>query len=438
MIIICLFGSLVGCQQSLSESESKQITDAYILDFTENDFDAMISDYEMTALVEQSVTAELFEQVWYQELLVTCGDFIQVDTETASMEQTSSGGYQATYTLEFKYKNAYILVGLDRQGAIESFLLTGYESKMYKTLPANVKTLEVEFGEDAFKVSGTVFYKEGTVNGPAAIIIGGSGPNDRFGSVGGNQPYFDLAAGLAGRGITVLIYDKRTYAYRSELPSDEITIYSEIIDDSAYAFDFMSSYATVDPEAIYYIGHSLGGYVLPMIDKAVEEKAAGYVFMAAPSTHLADLMLYQIKYLADLDGTITEAEQTNIDLSEAMTENIHMLTEENQHQYASSSLYNVPAAYWLSLQDYDPIVSVTNIDAPMLFLNGSRDYQVPLSEIDPYKQTLSNKSDVRFVVFDGLNHLFLDGEGIPNPTEYYDLSDVPDEVITTIADFIQQ
>ena len=438
LIALLLLGSLVGCQQSLSESESKQITDAYILDFTENDFEVMITEYEMTALVEQSVTAELFDQVWNQQLIVTCGDFIQVDTETALTEQSSSGGYHTTYELEFKYKNAFILIGVDGQGAIESFLLTGFESKMYKELPASVKTEDVEFGEDAYKVSGTVFYKQGAVNGPCAIIIGGSGPNDRFGSVGGNQPYFDLAAGLADEGITVLIYDKRTYAYQSELSSDEITIYTEIIDDSVYAFDFMSSYATVDPSEIYYIGHSLGGYVLPMIDEAVGEKAAGYVFMAAPSTSLEDLMLYQIKYLAELDGTITEAEQTNIDLSETMTDNVHALTEENQHQYASSALFNVPAAYWLSLKPFDPIDDVANIDVPMLFLNGNRDYQVPLSESEPYKQALSSRSDVQFVVFDGLNHLFLKGEGAPNPTEYYDVSDVADDVLTTIADFIQQ
>ena len=90
----------------------------------------------------------------------------------------------------------------------------------------------------------------------------------------------------------------------------------------------------------------------------IEGEAAGYIFMAAPSTSLEDLMLYQIKYLAELDGTVTETEQANIDLSEIMTENIHTLTQENQHQYASSALYNVTAAYWLSLKDYDPIDGV--------------------------------------------------------------------------------
>ena len=438
MIIICLLGVLVACDQTLSEAESKQVTDAYIVDFTENNFDAMIDDYEMTALVEQSVTAELFDQVWNQELIVTCGNFIKVDTEAASVAQASTGGYQITYELQFDYKNAYILVGVNGQGAIESFLLSGYESKMYKEVPTGVKTEEVMFGEDDYKVSGTVFYQDGISNGPCVIIIGGSGPNDRFGSVGGNQPYFDLAAGLADKGITVLIYDKRTYAYRTELSADEITINTEIIDDSVYAFAYMSSYATVNPEEIYYIGHSLGGYVLPMIDQAIEGKAAGYIFMAASSTSLEDLMLYQIKYLADLDGTVTEAEQTNIDLSETMTENVHALTEENQHQYASSALFNVPAPYWLSLQGYDPVEGVIDIDSPMLFLNGNRDYQVPLSEVKPYQQALSGRSDVRFVAFDGLNHLFLKGEGTPNPSEYYNISDVPDDVIRTIADFIHK
>lgn len=437
MIAICLIGSVTGCQQTLSESESKQITDSYIIDFTESNFNALINDYEMTSLVEQNVSAEFFEQIWNQQFLFACGNFIEVDTETASTAQTSAGGYQITYKLQFEYKNAYVLVGVNGQGAIESFLLTGYESKIHKEIPNSVKTDEVMFGEDDYKVSGTVFYQDGISNGPCMIIIGGSGPNDRFGSVGGNQPYFDLAVGLAEKGITVLIYDKRTYAYQSELPADEITIYTEIIDDSVYAFDFMSSYSIVDPSEIYYIGHSLGGYVLPMIDQAVGEKSAGYIFMAAPSTPLEDLMLYQIQYLAELDGTITEAEQTNIDLYETMTENVHALTEENQHQYASSALFNVPAVYWLSLQNYDPIDDVTNIDVPMLFLNGNRDYQVPLSEAEPYKQVLAGRSDVQFVVFDGLNHIFLKGQGEPNPTEYYDVSDIADDVITTIADFIQ-
>ena len=95
---------MIGCQQSLGESESKQITDAYILDFTENNFDAMIDDYEMTAMVEQSVTAELFEQIWNQELLVTCGNFIEVDTEEVTTAKSSTGGYQITYELQFDYK----------------------------------------------------------------------------------------------------------------------------------------------------------------------------------------------------------------------------------------------------------------------------------------------------------------------------------------------
>ena len=46
------------------------------------------------------------------------------------------------------------------------------------------------FGEDDYKVSGTVFYAEGTTSGPCVIIIGGSGPNDRFGSVGRESTLF--------------------------------------------------------------------------------------------------------------------------------------------------------------------------------------------------------------------------------------------------------
>ena len=40
----------------------------------------------------------------------------------------------------------------------------------------------------------------------AAVIVHGSGPNDRDGTIGANKPYRDLARGLAEKGIDVLIY----------------------------------------------------------------------------------------------------------------------------------------------------------------------------------------------------------------------------------------
>ncbi len=48
---------------------------------------------------------------------------------------------------------------------------------------------------------------------PAAVMVQGSGPNDRDETIGPNKPFRDIAEGLSSDGIAVLRYDKRTYAH---------------------------------------------------------------------------------------------------------------------------------------------------------------------------------------------------------------------------------
>ncbi len=428
--------SIAGCNtSSVSQQQAKNIADSYIQDFTQNNFDKMVTGYDMTAQVKQAVTTEVFAQVWNQQLLTASGEYVKTDMNAASIKKVS-GIYQITYRLEFTYQDAKIMVAVNNKGQIASFLLTGFESNVSKEFPSDIKTEEVKFGKSPYQISGTVVSKIGVENTPCAIIIAGSGPNERYGKMGANAPYFDIASALAQKGITVLIYDKRTHTYASKLAKADITIKDEVIDDSKYAFDFMSAYKGINNQKIFFIGHSLGGYLLPMIDEATQSKAAGYIFMAAPSSAMEDLMLMQIKYLAQLDGTVTSDEQTNIDMAAAMQKNVKALTQQNKNQNASSALFNVPASYWLSLQGYKPYEKASDIKAPMLFLNGDRDYQVPLSESEAYKNALANRGDVEFIVFAGLDHLFFYGEGKPNPSEYYIPSIVSNQVTDKIADFI--
>ena len=52
---------------------------------------------------------------------------------------------------------------------------------------------------------------------PAVVLVHGSGPHGRDGTIGPNRPLRDLATGLASQGIVVLRYDKRTAVYAEEL-----------------------------------------------------------------------------------------------------------------------------------------------------------------------------------------------------------------------------
>ena len=73
--------------------------------------------------------------------------------------------------------------------------------------------IELRFGPTWFPIRGTLSLPLGEGPFPAAILLHGSGPQDRDETIGGNKPFRDLAQGLASRGIAVLRFDKRTYSH---------------------------------------------------------------------------------------------------------------------------------------------------------------------------------------------------------------------------------
>jgi hypothetical protein len=66
---------------------------------------------------------------------------------------------------------------------------------------------DVALGDDAVAVPGTVTVPRGDLLWPAVVLLAGSGPNDRDGTLGPSKPLKDLAWGLASSGIAVLRFE---------------------------------------------------------------------------------------------------------------------------------------------------------------------------------------------------------------------------------------
>ncbi|MDX2162311.1 MAG: hypothetical protein SF162_13375 [bacterium] len=65
-----------------------------------------------------------------------------------------------------------------------------------------------------------------------------------------------------------------------------------------------------------------------------------------------------------------------------------------------------------------------------------RDYQVDLAGFEAWQQALADRSAATFQQYPGLNHLFLPGEGDPNPMEYAEPGYIPAAFIDEIAAWI--
>jgi dipeptidyl aminopeptidase/acylaminoacyl peptidase len=97
----------------------------------------------------------------------------------------------------------------------------------------------------------------------------------------------------------------------------------------------------------------------------------------------------------------------------------------------------VPARYWLELRDYNPAIEAKKLTAPILVLQGERDYQVTLEDYHQWKEALASRKDVRFISYPTLNHLFVPGTGKSTPAEYSAPGHVADVVINDIVAWIK-
>jgi dienelactone hydrolase len=310
-----------------------------------------------------------------------------------------------------------------------------YTPPSYAT-PSSYVSSEVTIGSGEWALPGTLTLPNASGPFPAVVLVHGSGANDRDETLGPNKPFADLAAGLASRGVAVLRYDKRTTVHGPKMAAlAAMTVKDETIDDALIAVDLLRANPKIDAKRIYVLGHSLGGMLVPRI-AAADPTLAGVIVMAGAARHLEDAIVEQTNYIANADGTVTPAEQQQIDAVTKMAAEIRAVTPADAA--AGKRIFNAPASYWLDLKGYDAPVAAKALTLPMLVLQGERDYQVTMDEFARWKAALSGRPNVSFHSYPALNHLFIAGTGKSVPAEYDQPSHVAEQVVADIAAWIRR
>ena len=144
-------------------------------------------------------------------------------------------------------------VSVSASGEIGGLYFIPAQSEAISTPPSYIRpaaftTHEVKVGRADAPLGGTVTTPVGKGPFPGAVLVAGSGPNDRDENVLANHPFKDLAEGLSSNGIAVLIYDKRTRVYPGA-PVKHLTVDYEVIDDAVAAVAILEHQPGVDPAA---------------------------------------------------------------------------------------------------------------------------------------------------------------------------------------------
>ncbi len=449
VVIGLILGSLVGCKRddeqpvptptspSLSGlDELEQAAAALVDHMAAGEFTAAVENFDAT--MQSVLPAAKLQEIW-TGLQAQVGRF----QNRASMRQEAQQGYRVVYAVcHFEHATLDAKVVFDQSGQIAGlfFVPSQGASEGEAPLPSYaqldvIEEQEVTVGSGEWALPGTLTLPLGGGPFPAVVLVHGSGPNDRDESIGPNKPFRDLAWGLASNGVAVLRYEKRTRHYPERFAEiGDISVQQETIDDALAALAFLRQSSAVDPDRIFILGHSLGGMLAPRIARQ-DTQVAGLIVMAGNSRPLEDVIMDQISYLLELDGSISDEEQAEL---EQLGDQVALVKSDALSQDTPANLLPlaVPASYWLDLRGYDPPAVAVELNRPILVLQGGRDYQVTAADYDGWKSVLSGREQATLVFYAAVNHLFMEGEGMGTPADYEVAGHVAAQVVADIVDWI--
>jgi len=273
----------------------------------------------------------------------------------------------------------------------------------------------------AFPLNGLLTLPEGDGPFPAAVLVHGSGSSDMNEQVLGLTPFKDIAEGLAGLGVAAIRYDKRSKAYPLKMIKDKpVTVYKETIEDAIRAANLLRQDKRIDPDRIFIIGHSMGAMLAPRID-AEGGNFRGLILMAGTLRDMGDVVIGQLTAsVAASKGILGSIMQKQLKKYTGVFTSLPGLSDEQalQKKYGGG----VTLYYFKEMAAHPGEEYLKNTHKPIFILQGEKDFQV-LADVDYplYRNLLGDRDNVRFALYEGLNHCFVksDGYGILNAKKEY-------------------
>jgi uncharacterized protein len=236
---------------------------------------------------------------------------------------------------------------------------------------------------------------------PVVLLIAGSGPTDRNGNSGPllkANVYAMLADSLARRGVAMLRYDKRLSGKNIAQAIRKINI--AIFRFDQYATDALGFLRQLQTDRrfsrVLVAGHSEGSLVGMLV--AQQEPVAAYISLAGAGRNIADILKVQF------DTAIPEADRAP---AGRMLDSLRAQQRAKTVPKSLLSMGFLPVyqPLMMSWMQYDPAVEITRIKAPVLLVQGKRDIQVAVTEVELLKKA---RPDATLLFFAQMSHILKD------------------------------
>tara|TARA_R110002033_G_scaffold38831_1_gene78355 strand:+ start:7462 stop:8856 length:1395 start_codon:yes stop_codon:yes gene_type:complete len=275
-----------------------------------------------------------------------------------------------------------------------------------------------------------------TKNGkfPVAILISGSGPQDRDESFMGHKPFLVLSDYLTKQGIGVLRFDDRGIGKSTGDFGNATT--EDFSKDVLSAITYLKTRNDVDIKNIGLIGHSEGGIIAPLVANNSKD-VAFMVLLASTGISGTELSVMQSKTLRQFPVkdevayekntrkaiAIVTSNKSESEIKEELTNHYNaffrpILTslnvpEEKIYLFIESQLKTSLKPWSRYFLQYNPADEIEKLQIPVLSLNGSKDTQVNAKvNQEGIKNALikGENKDYKIVELENLNHFFQECE----------------------------
>ncbi len=288
--------------------------------------------------------------------------------------------------------------------------------------------------EDAgIKLAGTLTYPNSKGPFPAAVLVSGSGPQDRNETIMGHRPFLVLADHLTRQGIAVLRYDDRGVGDSQGRFSKALV--RDFTSDALAAVTYLKTRTEVNTAQIGIIGHSEGGVVAPQaatlssdvsfivllagvgvpLEQLLQRQAADIIRVMGVDEETAEKQASIQKQIFSEVRNIQNIKETKKKLIAIMKTSLTEFTEEQLEAlgYSESQLETqadmVTSPWFRDLLEIDPQPTLAKVRCPVLAVNGEKDIQVAWQEnLEGIEKAVKQggNDDVTIQSFPNLNHLF--------------------------------
>ena len=278
---------------------------------------------------------------------------------------------------------------------------------------------------------------------PAVVFVHGSGSSNMDEKVGKLTPFKDLAEGLVKHGIASVRYDKRSFAHGFKMLRDKstvITVKEETIDDAILATNLLKNDKRIDPNKVFIVGHSMGGMLAPRID-AEGGDYRGLIMMAGTPRKIEEVLMEQSREaMESMNWFMKKIASKQINKINDLFYGMYDLSDEEAKK---KKVGNGTTLYYFKEMGENVVPKyLENLDKPMLFMQGDKDFQVKVDkDFSAYKKLLEGKSNATFKLYENLNHAFVEAlyDDISKASKEYNVErHIGEDVIEDMANWILQ